>query len=75
MDGNRVFTFSKSGFVHCLDAATGDVIWQKYLAADLNLKEPTWGFAGSPLVQGDWVLLNAGGSGVIYFKNLEGIVE
>jgi len=65
---NRVFTFSKSGLVHCLDAASGKVIWQKFIAADLNLKEPTWGFAGSPLVQGDLVILNAGDSGTALNK-------
>ena len=68
VDGDRVFTFSKSGLVHCLAAADGKLIWQRDLAADLNLKEPSWGFAGSPLVQGELLLLNAGNSGVALNK-------
>jgi outer membrane protein assembly factor BamB len=68
LDGNRVFTFSKSGWVHCLDAANGDVIWRKDLANTLDLKEPTWGFAGSPLVRADRVIFNAGDSGVALDK-------
>jgi outer membrane protein assembly factor BamB len=68
VEGNRVYTFSKSGLVLCLDAASGKVIWQKFVAADLNLEEPTWGFAGSVLVQGDLVILNAGDSGIALNK-------
>ena len=46
----------------CLDSAKGTVIWSKDLQKDFGGKKPTWGFAGSPLVEKDWVLCEAGGT-------------
>src|SRR6185436_6196894 len=45
-----------------LDAAKGTVIWQRDLRKD-GIKTNRWGFAGSPLIWGDLVILNAGGAG------------
>jgi len=61
--GGRVFTLSKWGDVFCLDAATGAVLWQRDLR-EAGLKPNRWGFAGSPLVWEDLVLLNAGAAGI-----------
>ena len=61
--GDRVYTFSKRGVVNCLEAAKGTVIWSKNLAEELKAKMPTWGFAGSVLIEGDLALLNIGSAG------------
>ena len=63
IDGDRVFTISKWGDVFCLDAATGAVVWRRDLR-EAGLKPNRWGFAGSPLVWEDLVILNAGSAGV-----------
>jgi outer membrane protein assembly factor BamB len=63
VSSNRVFTISKSGDVFCLDAVKGTVLWQRDLRRD-GVKPPRWGFAGSPLVWGDLVILNAGTAGI-----------
>jgi outer membrane protein assembly factor BamB len=63
VSGDRVFTISKWGDVFCLDAAKGTVLWQRDLRRD-GVKPPRWGFAGSPLVCGDLVILNAGSAGM-----------
>jgi outer membrane protein assembly factor BamB len=63
VDGGRVFTISKWGDVFCLDAATGAVLWQRDLRRD-GIKPNRWGFAGSPLVRGRKVVLNAGSAGI-----------
>jgi outer membrane protein assembly factor BamB len=63
VDGTRVFTISKWGDVFCLDAAKGTVLWQRDLRRD-GVKPNRWGFAGSPLVWGDLVILNAGTAGI-----------
>ena len=42
--------------------ATGRVIWQKHLVADLGAVEPHWGFTTSPLVAGDLLIVLTGGS-------------
>ena len=54
--------------VYCLDAATGAVIWTNNPAAELGAALPTWGYAGSALVQGNLVIFNVGYSGVALDK-------
>ena len=63
VESNRVFTLSKWGDVFCLDAAKGTVLWQRDLRQN-GVKPPRWGFAGSPLLWGDLVILNAGTAGI-----------
>jgi outer membrane protein assembly factor BamB len=59
----KVFTISKWGDVFCLDAQKGTVIWEHHLLKD-GIHTNRWGFAGSPLIWKDLVILNAGSSGV-----------
>lgn len=61
--GRHVYTLGKRGQLFALEAATGKVIWQKNLMTELNAGKPRWGFAGSPLVEGDRLILNVGGTG------------
>lgn len=68
VDGDRVYTVSKSGQVFCLDAAKGTVLWSKKLAEEVGAKKPTWGFATSVLVEGDLLLLNLGSAGTALHK-------
>lgn len=68
VDGGRVYTLGKSGQLHCFDAMTGVVQWQKNLTNDFGLRIPTRGFAGSPLVQDEKLILNAGGHGMALNK-------
>ena len=76
VDGNRVYTVSRHGHLHCLDAETGKVIWSKDFAKDFGGKEPTWGFAGSPWIEKDWVLSEVSGPGasVVAFNKATGEV-
>ncbi len=66
VDGDRVYVMSRKGDLFCLDAAKGDVIWKKNVHADWDMEIPTWGFAGSPLVEGGFADFGRGerGSGV-----------
>jgi outer membrane protein assembly factor BamB len=61
VDGDRVFSLGAMGHLFCLDAATGNVIWQKNLPKDFGTKIPVWGMAGAPLVDGDQLIILAGG--------------
>jgi outer membrane protein assembly factor BamB len=62
IDDTDILTINKWGTVLCQEAASGKVVWQHDLWNE-NIRSNRWGFAGSPLVWHDLVLLNAGGAG------------
>lgn len=55
-----VYTLGAVGHVHCLEAATGRVVWRHDLVADFGAVLPTWGLAASPVVVGKVVLIHGG---------------
>ena len=73
VEGNRAVTISKWGDVFCFDAAKGTVLWQRDLRRD-GVKTNRWGFAGSPLIWGDLVILNAGSAGIALDRDTGRIV-
>jgi hypothetical protein len=44
-----------------LDARNGTVVWSRNAASDTGTKVPTWGFASSPMVVDDVVIIAAKG--------------
>ncbi len=62
----RVYTFGATGIVNALDAGDGTVLWSRNAKSDTDVKTPGWGFAGSPLVVGDMVIVAARGKLVAY---------
>ena len=65
----KVYALSKAGNLICLDARTGTSLWSKDITLLTGAERPQYGFAGSPLIMGDQVILNAGGAGVAYHKD------
>jgi outer membrane protein assembly factor BamB len=61
-----VYTCGATGVVNALDAQDGSVVWTRNAATDTGAKVPTWGFAGSPLVLGDAVIVATAGRLVAY---------
>lgn len=60
-DGH-VFALGARGELRGLDAATGNVLWRTNILTDAGAKNLRWGMAGSPLVSGDAVIVQPGGS-------------
>lgn len=69
VDGDKVYTFSSSGDLFCLNAADGKKVWGKNVLKETNAQNITWGLAGSPVIDGDLVIVNAGEHGMAYNKN------
>ena len=61
MADGRVFVFGVSGFLHCLDLATGKAIWQHDCAREFSMRPAFFGFGSTPLVMGNRVIVQLGG--------------
>jgi outer membrane protein assembly factor BamB len=66
LGGDRVYTFGSTGILNALDHATGAVLWSRNAASDLKAAVPTWGFASSPLLVDDLVVVAVGGTLAAY---------
>src|SRR5262249_45768766 len=66
LSNGRVYTFGATGIVNALDAGNGAVVWSRNAADDTGRKVPDWGFASSPLVIDDLVIIAAAGQLVAY---------
>ncbi|MCS6863370.1 MAG: PQQ-like beta-propeller repeat protein, partial [Abditibacteriales bacterium] len=61
VDGDRLYALGVNGELACLDIATGKIRWQKNLVRDFGGSMPNWGYAESPLVDGEKVVVTPGG--------------
>lgn len=68
VDGDVVYSLARRGQLFCFEASSGKVKWEKNLHDDFGYDMPTWGFSGSPKVQGSLLLLNAGDAGLALRK-------
>ncbi len=66
LSNGRVYAFGATGIVNALDAGDGSVVWSRNAASDTDTKIPGWGFASSPLVIDDLVVVAAAGKLVAY---------
>ncbi len=63
IDGDRIYTMGASGELLAVEAETGQVIWKHNLRRKFKSQRPSWGFTSSPLIEGNMVLVEGGGSG------------
>ena len=56
----RAYALGATGVASCLNAVTGQVLWQVDTVKKFGAKIPKWGFAASPVIDGDRVLLHVG---------------
>src|ERR1041385_1035317 len=62
VDRDILLALGQFGDVACLDAATGKENWRHDCVRDFRGTRPHWGYAESPLVDGDKVIITPGGS-------------
>jgi outer membrane protein assembly factor BamB len=58
----RLYTLGATGVLNCLDATTGEPAWTRNIADDTGARVPDWGFANSPLIVDDLVIVHAAGA-------------
>lgn len=61
----RAYTIGAMGQMFCFDAKSGAVLWSKDFVQDFNTKLPIWGMVASPLIDGDQVIILAGGENAL----------
>lgn len=61
----KVYAIGAEGNLTCLDAESGDLIWEKDFVKAYKAATPIWGFSAHPLVDGDTVYSIVGGEGSV----------
>ena len=75
IDSERVYTMGAEGKLHCLELASGKVIWKHDLRAEYKVRQDFFGTASTPLVEGQLLILNVGapdGPTVVGFDKVTG---
>jgi outer membrane protein assembly factor BamB len=57
----KLFALGALGLLNRLDPVTGQQVWQRDISADAGREPPYWGYASSPLVTHDVVIVHSGG--------------
>lgn len=61
-DGDRVYILGPEGMLHCLSAADGTVRWKMDTVAKFGVLPNFFGVGAAPVVEGDKLIMQAGGS-------------
>ena len=62
IDDRRVYIYGAQGKLHCLSVVDGRLLWMVDTAADYNVMQNFFGVGSTPLVEGDLVIAQVGGS-------------
>ncbi len=62
IEGDRVYTFGAEGKLTCLHFKTGQILWQRWINRDYQIPQNFFGAGVAPVIEGNLILLNAGGS-------------
>ena len=62
VDEERVYIFGAEGMLHCLRVSDGELLWKIDTAARFNVVQNFFGTASTPVVEGDLLIAQIGGS-------------
>jgi outer membrane protein assembly factor BamB len=62
VDDDRVYILGVEGMLHCLDVRDGSVIWKVDAAATFNIVQNFFGVGSTPVIEGDLLIAQIGGS-------------
>jgi len=68
VEGMYVYALSIEGILLCLEAKNGKLRWKKDLISEYDVVKPYFGFGGSPVIEGDLIILTANTSGIALNK-------
>ena len=63
VDGDRVYVLGSRGHLAALEKDSGEVVWKVDYAEAFESELPIWAFTSAPLVEGEVLVMEAGGSG------------
>lgn len=63
IEDGRVYTFGVTGLMHCVELASGKLLWKRNLAKDYAMIPNFFGWGSTPLVKDGRVIVNVGGAG------------
>jgi outer membrane protein assembly factor BamB len=61
LDEGVVYGLTSRGVVAAIRATDGEVVWKIDTKATHGARAPRWGLSGSPLIEGDLLIVNTGG--------------
>ena len=65
VDGNYIYTLSCDGILNCINKTSGALLWS---ATNSVANTYEWGTPGSPLIEGNLVIINCYGHGLAFDK-------
>jgi outer membrane protein assembly factor BamB len=68
VEGMYVYTLNIEGILLCLEAKNGKLQWKKDLVSEYDVVKPYFDFGGSPVIEGDLIILTANTSGIALNK-------
>jgi len=78
VDGESAYALGAMGNLHCLNVASGEVLWAHDLNREYSIsadgRMPLWGLAAAPLVHDDLVIVTVGvpGASLVAFDKRDG---
>jgi outer membrane protein assembly factor BamB len=60
-DNGKLYTLSRTGMLHCLDAEKGTKLWAKNIKSEYKGVHGSWEYSMSPFVDGDKLIMCPGG--------------